>query len=110
MKRVIIESPYAGNIARNLRYADLCLLDSLLRGEAPFASHLLYPRVLNDARSISRYLGIKAGFAWKKQAELTAFYINLGWSEGMLLALEECNKIGSPWVERKLSEKQMEGM
>jgi len=42
MTRVIIESPYAGDIEVNLKYAKLCILDSLKRGEAPLASHLLY--------------------------------------------------------------------
>jgi len=30
MKRVIVESPYAGNIKRNLEYARACVKDSLL--------------------------------------------------------------------------------
>lgn len=49
-RRVLIESPYAGDVARNERYARACLADSLARGEAPFASHLLYtqPGVLDD--------------------------------------------------------------
>ena len=40
MKRVIIESPYSGDIPRNLLYARLCVFDCLQRGEAPYASHL----------------------------------------------------------------------
>ena len=42
MRRVIIESPYAGFVKRNEDYARECLRDSLMRGEAPIASHLLY--------------------------------------------------------------------
>jgi hypothetical protein len=51
MKRVILESPFAGDVERNLRYARAALRDSLHRGEAPLASHLLYtqPGVLLDA-------------------------------------------------------------
>ena len=41
MQRVIIESPYAGEIDKNTAYARRCMRDSLDRGEAPFASHLL---------------------------------------------------------------------
>jgi len=42
MKKVIIESPYAGNIEQNIKYRlRACLKDSLTRGEAPLASHLL---------------------------------------------------------------------
>lgn len=42
MRLVILESPYAGNIEKNVAYARACVRDSLSRGEAPIASHLLY--------------------------------------------------------------------
>ena len=50
MKLVIIESPYAGDIEKNVAYARDCVRDSLMRGEAPYASHLLYtqPNILDD--------------------------------------------------------------
>lgn len=60
MIRVIIESPYAGDVDANLTYLRACLRDCLLRGEAPFASHGLYaqPGVLDDAiPQIYRELG-----------------------------------------------------
>lgn len=44
---VLIESPYAGN-PDALRYLACCLLDSILRGEAPIASHALYPLALPE--------------------------------------------------------------
>lgn len=90
MKLVIIESPYAGDIDRNIKYARECLKDSLLRGEAPIASHLLYTQkdVLNDNIPNERKLGIDAGLAWKKVADLHVFYIDFGVSEGMKYASE----------------------
>ena len=51
---VILESPYFADtedgVEQNVKYARQCLRDSLLRGEAPLASHLLYtqPGVLDD--------------------------------------------------------------
>lgn len=50
MIKVILESPYAGEIDRNIRYARACVRDSLLRGESPIASHLLYTQsgILDD--------------------------------------------------------------
>ena len=50
MRLVIIESPYAGDIEKNVEYARACVRDSLSRGEAPIASHLLYtqPGILKD--------------------------------------------------------------
>lgn len=66
MRKVVVESPYAGNVERNLAYARACLHDCLLRGEAPIASHLLYtqPGVLDDDRPEERKLGIEAGLVW----------------------------------------------
>lgn len=50
LRLVIVESPYAGDIEANVAYARRCLRDSLARGEAPIASHLLYTQegVLRD--------------------------------------------------------------
>lgn len=70
MRRIVIESPYAAptpeGIARNLRYLRACMRDSLLRGEAPFASHAIYtqPGMLRDEIQAERDWGIEAGFAW----------------------------------------------
>jgi hypothetical protein len=88
MRLVVIESPYAGDVARNLLYARRCLSDALIRGEAPIASHLLYtqPGVLDDNIAAERQLGIDAGLAWAERADLAAFYLDFGWSNGMRLA------------------------
>lgn len=86
MIRVIVESPYAGNVEANVAYARACLLDSLRRGEAPIASHLLYTQVLDDLIPEERELGIAAGLAWRHAAERAAFYTDHGWSAGMIAA------------------------
>jgi len=90
MKLVVIESPYAGDVDRNLLYARWCMADSLKRGEAPIASHLLYTQenILDDTIPEERQLGIDAGFAWAKHADLIAFYTDLGMSRGMNNALQ----------------------
>lgn len=82
---MILESPFAGDVARNVRYARACVRDCLLRGEAPMASHLLYtqPGVLNDERPEDRQLGMAAGFAWGHLAQATVVYTDLGISPGM---------------------------
>ena len=71
MRRVVIESPYAGDTARNEAYARACMADCLMRGEAPFASHLLYTQdgVLDDGDEAQRKLGMEAGFRWAKCAD-----------------------------------------
>jgi hypothetical protein len=89
--RVIIESPYAGDISRNVAYARKCLRDSLLRGESPIASHLLYTQdgVLDDALPAERSLGIDAGLAWLSVADKHVFYIDYGFSSGMICAYDK---------------------
>lgn len=54
MKLVLLESPYAGDTERNVDYGRRCLRDSIMRGEAPMASHLLYtqPGVLMETLAI----------------------------------------------------------
>lgn len=95
MRRVIIESPYKGkgiwplSMFRrwaNIRYARRCLRDSLLRGESPLASHLLYTQVLDDSDHDERRMGISAGIDWLPHAEAHVFYTDRGWSGGMLSA------------------------
>ena len=83
MKRVIIESPYAGDVERNVKYAREALRHSLLLGEAPIASHLLHTQVLDDTVPEERLLGIRAGTAWFEGADVVAFYVNYGMSGGM---------------------------
>lgn len=104
MRRVIVESPYAGDIERNVRYARACLADCLARGEAPFASHLLYtqPGVLKDEVPEERTKGIDAGFAWRAAADATVVYVDLGHSRGMTLGVEAASKMGHPIEYRTL--------
>ena len=96
MKLVILESPFAGDVKRNTAYARAALRDSLLRGEAPIASHLLYTQdgVLDDALPDERRRGIDAGLAWLARADATVVYNDLGISNGMkhgIAAAEERN-------------------
>ena len=90
MKLVVLESPYAGEIGRNVDYARRCVKDSLERGEAPIASHLLYTQkgILDDSKPNERALGIDAGLAWLKVADLHVFYVDYGISPGMQYAIE----------------------
>ncbi len=110
MKRVIIESPYAGKDLDDLMdkegYLNACLRDSLKRGEAPFASHGLYTRddVLDDNVPEERRLGITAGFAWRKAAHMTVVYGDKGVSGGMLQGIEDSIERGVPLEFRSLGD------
>lgn len=101
-RRVIIESPYAGDVANNVGYAQRALFDSLERGEAPIASHLTHTQVLNDQDPIQRTAGMEAGIAWLPVAELVAFYVDYGISPGMQLAHGHAEGLGIPIEERTI--------
>lgn len=104
MRLVILESPYAGGVARNVAYARAAMRDCLLRGEAPFASHLLYtqPGVLDDDIPGERQLGIGAGLEWGARAEATVVYADLGISPGMEQGIMRAERDGRPVEERLL--------
>jgi len=109
MRRVILESPYAGNVERNVRYARACLRDSLLREEAPIASHLLYtqPGVLNDEIPEERRQGIEAGLAWRTVAEASVVYVDLGITPGMAHGIAIARSAGIPVEYRNLPKEQL---
>jgi hypothetical protein len=92
MPCVIIESPYQGNIERNVKYARRCMKDSLDRSESPFLSHLLYTQVLDDTNLVERTKGINANFDWIAYADYTAVYIDYGVSDGMIEGINEAQK------------------
>lgn len=96
MRRVIIESPYKGNIKENIAYAKKAMLHSLWLKEAPIASHLLYtqPGLLDDTVMRQRTLGIEAGLAWLQSCDLMAVYIDLGLSSGMENAVNKASAAG----------------
>lgn len=96
MRLVILESPFAGDIEANVAYARRCVRDSLSRGEAPIASHLLYtqPGILDDADPIERAWGIDAGLAWKRVAEASVVYTDLGISKGMQFGIDAAVEAG----------------
>lgn len=104
MRLVIIESPYAGDVDANVAYARRCVRDSLARGEAPIASHLLYtqPGILDDDVSIERQQGIDAGLAWRRVAEASVVYTDRGISDGMRYGIRAAEAAGIPVEYRSI--------
>jgi hypothetical protein len=96
MRFVIVESPYAGEIETNIKYARACMADCLIRGEAPFASHLLYTQegVLDDNKPEERKLGIEAGLEIGKRADATVVYVDRGISSGMKWGIKAAEEAG----------------
>ena len=107
---VVVESPFAGDVERNLRYVRAAMHDCLIRGEAPYASHALYTQegVLDDDIPEERELGIHAGFAFRSQCQKTVVYEDLGISRGMQYGIDHAEKLGHPVEYRKLPADVME--
>ena len=105
MRRVILESPYAGDVGANVAYARECVRDSLQRGEAPIASHLLYtqPGILQDGVLEERKWGIDAGLAWGAVADATVVYVDKGTSTGMQYGIDRAEKEGRTVEYRTLN-------
>lgn len=108
MRLVIIESPFAGDVEKNTRYARACVRDSLLRGEAPIASHLLYTQegILNDDVPAERQHGIDAGLAWRIVAQASVVYTDQGISKGMEYGIKAAQDAGVPVEYRTLTDWQ----
>lgn len=102
MRLVILESPYAGNRKTNMDYAYRAMVHSLSLGEAPFASHLLYPQLLDDDNSEQRALGMAAGLEWLAKADATVVYTDLGVSPGMSIGINRAISLGKPVEYRSI--------
>jgi hypothetical protein len=123
--RVVIESPLRGSVPawvplwlaplaerfgrwRNRQYARACMLDSLRRHEAPYASHLLMdqPGILDDAIEEQRGWGIDVGVRWGEAGDLRAVYCDRGISGGMeqgVLSAPAAQRIVYRWLyERRV--------
>lgn len=112
MKRVILESPFAGKGATKeerredyllkQRYLAACLHDCFMRSETPYASHAIVPLGLDDEIPEERELGIQAGFAWREVAEATVVYTDLGTSKGMEYGIAHAHDVGHSVEHREL--------
>jgi len=100
----MVISPYAGKnpaeVKVHVDYANRCMLDCLYaHGEAPFATHVLYTKMLDDQDPQQRALGLQAGDEWAKLATRLVVYTDYGFSDGMN---ETINKSGKPCVHRSI--------
>ena len=91
---VFIESPYAGQIERNLAYARECLIHSIAKGEAPFLSHLIYTQVLDDTIYVQRLMGLRCAASFRAMCKILAVYTDLGISPGMLQGINHARELG----------------
>ena len=104
---VIIESPFRGEDfqrAAYKRYAHQCIADCISRGEAPFASHMLYTEALDDNDENQRKAGIRLGSEVGRRMDMTVVYADLGISEGMQRGIDAAKRAGRPVVYRSIVE------
>src|SRR5271165_593782 len=96
MRKIYLESPFAGNIKQNITYARRAMRDSTLRNESAIASHLLWtqPGILDDLNPTERAQGIEAGFQWAQHADASVFYTDYGISPGMELGIQRAQQEG----------------
>jgi hypothetical protein len=102
MRKVIIESPFRGDVKANQEYGLTCVLDCLNRGEAPLAQHLIYTLVLNDADEAERAKGMHAAFAWYSAADAIVVYTDRGVTGGMEVGIALANGMKKPVEYRRL--------
>ncbi len=105
---VILESPYAGDIKRNLAYARRAVRDSVDLGESPIASHLLYtqPGILRDDVPAERDLGKALGYLWHDCADMMVVYHDFGITPGMRDAMFAWRKTGKPVAYRIIGQEE----
>lgn len=105
MIRVVLESPFGSDPDKFIPYGRACIRDSLSRGEAPMAMHLLYtqPGILDDALPQEREIGMRAGFDWYSAAQSCVVYRDFGISPGMSQGISYAMSIGLPVEYRSLS-------
>ena len=102
MRRVIIESPFAGKVISNIHYARDVMHHCLTLGEAPIAFHIMYPQALDDTNKLERALGFKASQSWYAQAEAVVVYEDKGITPGMKAGITMAEKLGIPVEYRTL--------
>lgn len=102
MVTVFLESPYAGDVEVNVAYAEACMIHSIMLGEAPFASHLLYTQMLDDANPLDRAAGLTCAKAWREKAERVVVYIDRGISPGMQAGIDHASAICKPVEFREI--------
>jgi hypothetical protein len=101
-KRVFVCSPLrsatAAGVASNVAYAEKLCAAVCAAGHAPFASHLLYPRFLDDNDFKQREAGIAAGCAWLSAADELWVSTRYGISDGMTHEIQYAMQRGIPVI------------
>jgi len=104
LKKVAIESPYKGDVERNIEFCQNICKFAVQNGYNPFAMHLFYPQFLDDKITQERNLGIQCGLGWTDHANEVWFCLREEdkISQGMLRAIERNTELEKSEKFRKL--------
>jgi hypothetical protein len=93
--RVAIESPYAGAVDENTKFAKRLCRYAYDQGKNPFAMHLFFPLFLKENKNEERTAGIECGIAWTQYADEVWFCLRPGekLSPGMLKAVRRLSEL-----------------
>lgn len=110
---VVIESPYSGNIAKNVMYAQRAMLDARKRGEIALVPHLLWTQhyqcpdvFVSDyddkykVEGCGREESLEQIKTLRRLANKVVFYLDYGMSPGMNDAVKDCKENGYACEER----------
>lgn len=97
-----LRAPTPGGVEEHKVYARAAMRNSLLRGESPVATHLLYTQVLEDDIPAERAAGMIAAEGIIVRADLLAVYIDAGISDGMRSEITKACAAGVRVVFRTL--------
>lgn len=100
--RTFVASPFRGDVEVNQAYLIECMQDSIDRGEAPFAPHMMYTQVLDDDKDDEREAGINCGIAFMGVCDKVAIYYDNGVSEGMHHEIKKAYELGLEVEFRKV--------
>ena len=104
MKIVFVCSPYRADSQRqldaNIRKAQDACKKVLAEGNVPYAPHLFFPALLNDAVERERTTGIRAGMRMLECAD-ELWIIGSTITEGMHKEIKKAERLGIPIIRKE---------
>ena len=87
-------SPYRGDVARNVQYAQELTGRAVRKGLVPITPHLYITQALDDNDPAERAMGMEAGLRLLEPCECIMIGGRYGISEGMRYEIEQAHKMG----------------
>jgi len=88
-KIIFVESPYSGDVTRNLKYARRAMEHVIKSGHIPIVTHLLWTQVMDDTDPTQRALALKMCEALRFVCDEVWFFNDYGISDGMERAKDD---------------------